>query len=207
MNSTARTALTCVLLFWGLTMISDDHAAPPPPQPGVAQAFGTGAGPGEPRGAPPPLPPATPVRVLIPQLAVDAPVTGLTLDEDGRIESPPDTDQNLAGWYQDGTSPGAAGTSVLAGHVDTALGPAVFYGLGSLTKGNTVQVQRSDGRTAVFTVDAVEVFPADAFPDTKVYGPSATPQLRLITCGGGFDEKARRYLGNVVVFAHLTGEA
>lgn len=45
-----------------------------------------------------------------------------------------------------------------AGHVDTRTGPAVFFRLGALTKGRTVEVERADGRTAVFTVDAVEVY-------------------------------------------------
>ncbi|MFD3513029.1 class F sortase [Streptomyces sp. NPDC058657] len=207
-NKAARTTVALVLLYWGLTVLSDENLAPPPPQPGAAQAFGSGnAHPVEAARPHPPLPAVTPSRVVIPELKVDAPLTGLALEDDGRIASPPESDRNLAGWYQDGTPPGAAGTSILAGHVDTAQGPAVFYGLGSLVRGNTIHIPRTDGITAVFTVDAVEVYPADAFPDAKVYGPSDTPQLRLITCGGGFDKKTRRYLGNVVVFAHLTGRA
>ncbi|MBB6438666.1 class F sortase [Streptomyces candidus] len=205
MDRAARTALALVLAYWGLTALSDGGPAAPPPQPGAAQAFDAGTRRAAPAPAVRPLPSVAPSRVVIPRLNVDAPLIGLTLDEDGRLASPPDADQNLAGWYQDGTPPGAVGTSVLAGHVDTAQGPAVFYGLGSLAKGDTVRVPRTDGVTAVFTVDAVELYPADAFPDTKVYGPSDTPQLRLITCGGGYDKKTRRYLGNVVVFAHLTG--
>jgi hypothetical protein len=202
----ARTTLLLVLLYWGLTVIGEQTPTGPPPQPGAAQAFSAGEPSASPRSQRP-LPPAPPTRVLIPQLRVDAPLTGLRLDEDGRLEAPPDTDHNLAGWYRDGTPPGATGTAIVAGHVDTATGPAVFHGLGALAKGDTVRIRRADGVTAVFTVDAVEVYPADDFPDDKVYGPASTPQLRLITCGGGFDEKARRYLGNVVVFAHLTGRA
>ncbi|MFI5808215.1 class F sortase [Streptomyces sp. NPDC051561] len=206
MNRAARTVVALVLLFWGLTVLSNGQASGPPPQPGAAQALGTSSGLA-PVPTAPPLAAAVPVGVVIPELQVDAPLMGLPLDEDGRLATPPDSERNLAGWYQAGASPGAVGTAILAGHVDTATGPAVFYGLGSLAKGNTVRVPRTDGITAVFTVDAVEVYPADAFPDDKVYGPSSTPQLRLITCGGGFDKKTQRYLGNVVVFAHLTGRA
>ena len=65
-------------------------------------------------------------------------------------------------------------------------------------------MDRSDGGTAVFTVDAVEVYRANAFPDAKVYGAAPRPELRVITCGGGYS-KATGYQGNVVVFAHLTG--
>jgi hypothetical protein len=92
----------------------------------------------------------------------------------------------------------------VAGHVDNADGPAVFYDLGALTKGRTIEVDRRDGSVAVFTVDAVEVYDAGAFPDQKVYGAADRPELRVITCGGGYS-KQTGYRGNVVVFAHLTG--
>jgi hypothetical protein len=36
-----------------------------------------------------------------------------------------------------------------------------------------------------------------------VYGPTTTPELRLITCGGPFDDATGHYLDNVVVFARL----
>ena len=112
--------------------------------------------------------------------------------------------QNLAGWYQAGTTPGETGTAVIAGHVDNADGPAVFYRLGALKKGDTIEVRRRDGSTAVFTVHAVEVYDARAFPDEKVYGAAPRPELRVITCGGGYS-RSTGYRGNVVVFAHLTG--
>lgn len=129
----------------------------------------------------------------------------LGLEASGRLAAPPDKGRNRAGWYKDGTSPGATGTAVIAGHVDNRHGPAVYYSLGSLKKGSAVQVVRTDGATAVFTVDAIEVYPAKAFPDKKVYGAASRPELRLITCGGGFDKKHQHYSGNVVAYAHLTG--
>ncbi len=89
------------------------------------------------------------------------------------------------------------------GHVDTTRGPAVFYGLGALHKGATVLVTRADRSVAVFSVYAVEVYAKAAFPDQRVYGPTREPELRLLTCGGGY-ARATGYLGNVVVYARLT---
>ncbi|MFF5129979.1 class F sortase [Streptomyces syringium] len=175
----------------------------PPPQPSKAQALVTDGGRAASSVAP--LPPSPPISVRIPEIRVDAPVKPLGLLPDGTLDSPPDDDRNLAGWYAAGTQPGAVGTAIVAGHVDTATGPAVFYGLGSLKKGNTIEVRRADGRTAVFTTDAIEVYDRTEFPSKKVYGASKRAELRLITCGGGFSEETRSYLGNVVVFAHLTG--
>lgn len=181
----------------------------PPPQPSAAQAFPAYDSATHPATAAPvviaPLPVSAATRVRIPAIRVDAPVTGLVLDGNGRLNAPPDDDRNLAGWYKAGTAPGATGTAVLAGHVDTRQGPAVFYNLGALRKGSAVEVDRADGTTAVFTIDAIEVYPARQFPNSKVYGQAARPELRLITCGAGFDKARQEYLGNVVAYAHLTG--
>ncbi|MFF5897693.1 class F sortase [Streptomyces argenteolus] len=150
-----------------------------------------------------PLPPATPLRLRIPSIKVNAPLMELGLDEAGALVPPPDNNPVLAGWYAGGVVPGAAGTAVTTGHVDTRLGPGVFHKLGSLRKGSTIEVDRVDRRTAVFTVYAIEVYRKKDFPDQKVYGPSAGPELRVITCGGDYTRKSG-YQDNVVVFASLT---
>ncbi|HET6357648.1 class F sortase [Streptomyces sp.] len=174
-----------------------------PPVPSAADAFA--AGPDSyTDAAADPLPPSVPLRLRIPEIRVDAPVMPLGLAGDGSLEVPPAADRNLAGWWRDGTTPGAKGTAIVAGHVDNARGRSVFYSLGALKKGHRIEVTRRDGRTAVFTIDAIEVYDADSFPDAKVYGPKDRAELRVITCGGGFTEKTG-YKGNVVAFAHLIG--
>ncbi|MEU2429066.1 class F sortase [Streptomyces sp. NPDC007861] len=145
---------------------------------------------------------AEPARLRIPAIGVDAPVMKLALDAAGSLDVPPADKANVAGWYAKGPAPGEAGTAVVAGHVDTPSGRAVFFSLGALRKGSTVEVARRDRHTAVFKVDAVEIHPRKGFPSRKVYGSSAVPQLRIITCGGGYSRTAG-YLGNVVVYATL----
>ncbi|MEV4558984.1 class F sortase [Kitasatospora sp. NPDC049285] len=169
-----------------------------PPAPGIAQAYdGTPVGP-----VVPPLPPSPPVRIRIPVLGVDAPVARLALDAQGRLQPPPDADRNLAGWYRDGAAPGSSGAAILAGHVDNAHGPAVFYRLGALRRGDQLEIARADRATAWFQVDGVEVYPKQDFPDAKVYSATPDSQLRLITCGGSYTHGGG-YDGNVVVYAHL----
>jgi sortase family protein len=141
-------------------------------------------------------------RVMIPAIRVDAPVVPVGLDGDGWVAAPPPEDPNLAGWFSGAVSPGEKGTSVIVGHVDNKSGPAVFYGLGSLKKGHHIEVRRQDGTTAVFEIYGVEVFAKDSFPSDRVYGSKGAPELRVITCGGGFS-KQNGYDGNVVVFARL----
>ncbi|MEV7522896.1 class F sortase [Streptomyces sp. NPDC091371] len=153
--------------------------------------------------APEPLKASAPRRVRIPALRIDAPVTRVGLDAEGWVDAPPPQDRNLAGWYEGSPTPGSLGTAVLDGHVDNKQGPAVFYELGSLKQGQRIEVDRADGRTAVFTVYGVEVVGKDDFPAARVYGPKGEAELRVITCGGGFSKKTG-YDGNVVVFARLT---
>ena len=225
----ARGVVTASLVSLGLCvgvlMVADSlHTPRPPAQPTAAQAFGKDASPApaapaaaaaaaapafdasklQPLDLPPILGPAAPTRVRIPSIGVNAPLMPLALDSTGRLAAPPEQNRNLAGWYGDGASPGEIGTAVIAGHVDNDQGPAVFYGLGALKQDAEVDVDRSDGQTAVFTVDTVQAYDARAFPDDKVYGDAARAELRVITCGAGFDKKHREYMGNVVVFAHLT---
>ncbi|MFF7184169.1 class F sortase [Streptomyces sp. NPDC008222] len=183
---------------WLLRGAAETHA---PPQPSGTQ---TVAHVGREPAAVSALPPSVPDRIRIPSIRVDAPLMGLGLTRTGSLDVPPAAYKNLAGWYEAGTMPGETGTAIVAGHVDNAEGPAVFYDLGALGRGSTIEVDRRDGSTAVFTVDAVEVYRAKDFPDQKVYGAAHRPELRVITCGGGYS-RTTGYQGNVVVFAHLSG--
>ncbi|MBT2493759.1 class F sortase [Streptomyces sp. ISL-96] len=149
-----------------------------------------------------PLPYAPASRIRLPDIHVDAPIVDVGLDPEGWIDAPSPEDPNLAGWYQNGIAPGQRGTSVIVGHVDNSVGPAVFYNLGSLKKGHRIQVMRYDGRAAIFEVYGVEVFSKEDFPGPRVYGDLGRPELRVITCGGGYS-KTVGYTGNVVVFASL----
>jgi hypothetical protein len=52
-------------------------------------------------------------------------------------------------------------------------------------------------------VDGVQVASKTAFPTQAVYGNTSYSSLRLVTCGGPFDDAAGHYLDNIVVYAHL----
>lgn len=199
-GDTAIAAVTVVALGSGVWLLGTSHLTAPP-QPTAAEGR---PNPGEERLTAPALPPSPPTRIRIPSIRVNAPMIGLGLTPSGSLDVPPAQNKNLAGWYEAGTAPGEPGTAIVAGHVDNSEGPAVFYDLGALKRGATVELDRRDGSVAVFSVDAVEVYRAQDFPDDKVYGAAERPELRIITCGGGYS-KATGYQGNVVVFAHLTG--
>ena len=154
-----------------------------------------------------PLPASAPMRIVIPAIGVNAPMTHLDLNANGTIQVPPLSDHNLAGWYDRSVMPGARGTSVILGHVDDYAGPSVFFNIKNLRKGEAVYVLRSDGKTAVFSVDGVQKAVKTNFPTSDVYGNVPYPALRLVTCGGPFDAKSGEYLDSIVVYAHLAGIA
>ncbi|MFI5798887.1 class F sortase [Streptomyces sp. NPDC051677] len=156
-----------------------------------------------------PLGQALPQRVDIPELGVQAPVVARGLDARGAVDPPPFDQAGVVGWYAGGAKPGAKGTALLVGHVDTETRPAVFYRLSTLKAGERVRVVRDDGKVAEFTVDDVAVVQRDHFDARQAYGPrqSGRAELRLITCGGAFDRATRTYTANVIVSAYLTGIA
>jgi hypothetical protein len=149
------------------------------------------------------LPASPPTAVRIPALGVTSDVMELGLRRDGSMEVPPGA--YPVGWYDRSPTPGQLGPAVLAAHVDWAGRPGAFAGLDELLPGDTVEVDRADGSTAVFVVDRVEEHAKADFPSDAVYGDLDHAGLRLITCGGAFDEDTGDYADNVVVFAHLTG--
>jgi hypothetical protein len=142
---------------------------------------------------------SAPVRVQIPAIGVDAPLIRLGLDAKGALEVPERFD--VAGWWTGGSRPGERGPAVIAGHVDSKTGPAVFYEVGRLRRGDVVTIRRRDGSGVRFTVQGSGRYAKAHFPTTRVYGPTRRPTLRLITCSGVFDRSSGHYLDNTVVYA------
>ncbi|MEU6291134.1 class F sortase [Streptomyces sp. NPDC046988] len=201
--------ILAVSLIGGNDTSTDSSRPPLPAQPAQpATSASPKAGPsatGQSRTRPagPVLPRSKPVRLLIPEISVDAPFTGLAIGAGGQLQPPPAADTNLVGWYAKGVSPGERGTSIIAGHVDTKTSAAVFARLGQLDEGDIFHVRRADGRKASFEVDGLETFAKDEFPSQRVYGDTDRAEVRLITCAGDYDRQAKDYTDNLVVFAHL----
>jgi sortase (surface protein transpeptidase) len=142
---------------------------------------------------------AEPVRLRIPALQIDAPLTHLGAAPDRTIEVP--ADFAVPGWFDQGPRPGQPGPAVILGHVDSKAGPAVFYRLNRLPVGAEVFVDRADGSTVDFRVRGTQHVAKTAFPTDLVYAPTLEPSLRLVTCGGPFDHTKSSYLDNVIVYA------
>ncbi len=179
----------------GIAVASQVHA----PQPARSAAGTTAAGRG------PSLARSMPVSVRIPAIGVDSALLHLGLNADGTIQVPSlRTSAAKAAWYKYSATPGQIGSSVIEGHVDSTRGPAVFFRLGALHPGNTIEVTLADGVTAVFRVTGVREYAKSRFPARTIYGAADFAALRLITCGGAFDYATGHYLSSTVVFASLT---
>ncbi|WP_052745820.1 class F sortase [Allosalinactinospora lopnorensis] len=145
-----------------------------------------------------------PTGLTIPAIDVEGNETiPLGLQDSGEIEVP--EDNTTIGWYEDGPTPGQFGPAVMGAHVDLDGQPGIFYDLGKLESGDEVMVDREDGTTAVFNIYSVEQHPKDNFPTQEVYAPTGDqPELRLVTCGGTFDEDSEHYSDNIIVYAEMT---
>lgn len=145
-------------------------------------------------------PAALPARLTAPAISVDAAVEAVGLDAQGRMATPSRA-ENVA-WYNLGATPGDAGNAVIAGHLDWTSGPAVFWRLAKLKKGDELSILRVDGSRARFLVDTSSTMPYDA--DTNgLFTKTGPPTLTLITCAGAWDRARATYLQRLVVRASL----
>jgi hypothetical protein len=142
---------------------------------------------------------ALPVTLTIPAIGVQTRLVHLGVTAAGTLQVPSST--AVAGWYTGGPRPGAIGPAVIAGHIDSHVGPGIFFRLSQLRPGDRVYVRRADGSLALFRITAVRSYAKDHFPTLAVYGPTPDAELRLITCGGIFDPKLGSYLSNTVAYA------
>ena len=144
---------------------------------------------------------AVPVRISIPAIGVRAAVIPLRLNRDHTLQVPRNFAQT--GWFYGGPEPGESGAAVVAGHVDSKRGPAVFYRLRALMRGDKIRITTADGTIVRFVVTGSKAVKKRRFPTELVYKNTPGPTLRLITCDGAFDRSTGHYVDNYIVFAKL----
>lgn len=149
------------------------------------------------------MPPSEPTELRIPKIGAKSSLIPLGLNPDETVEVPPVEQPMQAGWYKHARTPGEPGPAVLLGHVDGNKQPGIFFRLKELSAGDEVEVSRKDGTTARFRVRRTEQIAKSGFPTEAVYGDTDQPELRLITCGGSFDQAAHSYRDNIIVYATL----
>lgn len=198
LRSAGVALLSGVLLLTGCVS-PPGSASPVPPPSTEPRVTVTEPSPGPTPAAAPVTRGEVPRSVRIPAIDLDAPLIDLGIAPEGHLEAPSDYDD--VGWFTGGGRPGGYGPTVIAGHVDSPTGAAVFFRLRELTRGDVVEVTDAAGTVFRYTVTDVVDYPKSAFPTQKVFGAVTTDELRLITCGGVFDTAASSYVDNKVVYA------
>ncbi len=141
-----------------------------------------------------------PARVSIPKIGADSSLVQVGLKADGSMEIPPADQPMQAAWYKQSPIPGNKGPAIIVGHVDGNSQPGIFFRLKELAAGDKVTVTGADGGTTSFVVTRTQQVNKDQVPD-EVYNATAGSELRLITCGGSFDQQAGSYRDNIIVYA------
>jgi hypothetical protein len=148
------------------------------------------------------VPPGRPMMVMVPKIGVRASLESIPLSSSRDVSSPFRWED--AGWFSRGPRPGAIGRAVIFGHLDSTCCPAVFWSLGTLRAGDTVQVQYGDGRTLSFRVLWQHTYPNASLPIPWLFGGGKGPRaLILYTCAGIFHTDGTGYDHKLVIYSRL----
>jgi Sortase domain len=150
---------------------------------------------------------SAPVRVRIPAIGVNAPVSPTGVQAGGALAIPPDPAD--VGWWAGGGYPGErAGAVVLAGHIDSAVsGPGALFRLQDVRPGDMITVVAA-GHSYQYRVVALHAYAKSTLPAAAVFGQQVTARLVVVSCGGPFDAATGHYLENIVAYAvPLSGAA
>lgn len=142
-----------------------------------------------------------PAQIEIPSIGVDAAIEQTGILENGEMGVPENVDK--VGWFEPGFKAGVKGHSVLAGHVDSPTGPAVFYNLTKVKVGERVTLTGVDGRKLIFEVKEINSYQTEQAPVKEIFGESDKRMLNLITCTGDFYKNTGSYEERLVVSAEL----
>jgi LPXTG-site transpeptidase (sortase) family protein len=160
-------------------------AAVPSAQPSLLPA----ASAPPPTATPAPAAVLKPQQLMIPRIGVQAPIEDKGIDSDNQMEAP-DKPFDVA-WYPFTAKPGSGGNAVFAGHKDFAgVGPAVFWKLGQLSAGDTIQVT-GDGQSQIqYQVTQTWDYTLSNIPMASVLAQGGGDQITLITCAGAYSQSA-----------------
>jgi len=136
---------------------------------------------------------ASPTRLVIPKIELDAPLESKTVETDGVMPMPSGPEVVAVydmSEYQPGQEHrlGFGGNAVLSGHVDyIQYGPAVFWNLDKLKPGDEVDVRLADGTVYHYAVVWNQKWSTEDIPWDNVMGVNGQDAVTLLTCAGSWD--------------------
>ena len=149
-------------------------------------------------------PAANPVRLIIPAIAINAPIEWVGTKSNGDLATPAQNPWEDVGWYNLGPHPGERGSAVIDGHLDRPGGyPAVFWRLRDLHVGDEVRVTNTTGKTLRFRVTRIALYPPQKAPIQDIFGNGGGTYLNLITCAGDWIPSQHQTTLRLVVYTSL----
>jgi sortase (surface protein transpeptidase) len=141
---------------------------------------------------------ATPVRLVIPSIGLNARIKGVGANAKGAMVVPSGASKSV-GWYKNGVVPGQTGSAVIDAHVFAA-----FSKLKYLKSGADVYVTMTDGATLHFVVSDAQTYALAALSSKQqLFRPTQSADLNLITCAGSLTKDRSTYDHRLVVYTTL----
>ena len=141
-----------------------------------------------------------PIRLVIPEIGVDAAIESVGLTTSGAMDAPKDPADT--GWFNLGPRPGESGSAIIDGHFGWKNNtPAVFDKLSTLQSGDKIYVEDEKGVMTTFVVRKLQIYGENANASDVFSSSDGKSHLNLITCGGSLDATSKSYSDRLVVFA------
>jgi LPXTG-site transpeptidase (sortase) family protein len=142
-----------------------------------------------------------PRYLKIPRLQVNARIMRQEVKASGEMSAP----NNIAdaGWYDSSSNPGDDGAVLINGHVNGATKSGVFHRLGNLREGDTIQIERGDGKIFSYKVIKLEAVDHDKLDLAQVLNSVEPdkPGLNLVTHSSRYDIRTNKYEQRLIVYA------
>lgn len=142
-----------------------------------------------------------PRYLRIPRLQINSRILRQEVNISGSIGAP----DNIAdaGWYDGSSNPGDNGAVVITGHVAGETKSGIFYRLGNLREGDTIEIERGDGKTYRYKVVKSEAVDRDKLPMEQLLNSiePGKPGLNLVTHSTRYDTMTNKYEQTTVVYA------
>lgn len=145
--------------------------------------------------------PEMPRVIKIPRLQVEARIKRVGMNSTGELETP--SNVHDVGWYDGSVKPGREGTTFLNGHVQGSTKPGVFARLSILKEGDSIQVERGDGKIISYKVIAMESVEPSKVDMEKILTDREPGKdgLTLMTSSSRYDVRTNQYEPRIVVYA------
>jgi LPXTG-site transpeptidase (sortase) family protein len=140
-----------------------------------------------------------PIRLIIPNINVDAAVDYVGLTSDGAMDVP--TGPTTTAWLDLGPRPGDSGSAVIDGHEGWKDGTqAVFDNLYKLQNGDKIYVEDKAGVTTTFVVRETQTYGENQDFSNVFRSSDGKAHLNLITCAGAWNKTQKSYSNRLVIF-------